>query len=626
MNYWKIILAIVATITGIYLFADLKLVFTYDMIEQVSANPVTVIREGNDFATLVLGDAWDMNEFSDISQSLNESGRYNFLQDIMVDNGTFSARSTDLNYAQFYLLFPGYFFTGVNGKTGELNPIPSSIYRCLYLRMRVDSQNDQDLWYVSFSNNLRGTPELREEGQLAGQPVHHPDLEKGSWRIYEIDLGERDNFYFKIPWWERTAWEGLRVHPTNTPNTFFEVDWVRLTDCSPVNHTISWSSIPGQTRLWAGIGGQTKDIFISSLDSQESNYVWDIQGIAPGHYFIGVEGSAGNVNWLLEHVVINTAPVVTFRRPSPYSGPDYASQAGNPWNMISGHDIQLVSCSDWSILDGILALNTPPPVVLTQNCLGGIGEADPKIFFSTYDAIDGQNYRYFSFYAYHDGEVQQVADGMIGRLIWEDRDTGCVHVGQEIPYDIGWHLYTIDMHHPINELPVESVRNGNCAQKRWSDTARLVPYRFDPNENWTGNLVPARHFDQQFGWFRITKVDEVWQGSSFPIEISANKPVEQIPNLDFYYTTDKADPTQKRADTYPMPPVMPLSNPVYLPFIGTQVQEPQYVLPPGENNIIYYWDTRNVSLGQYYICAVADDGTNQTTFCSGAPVNIIPPQ
>ncbi len=33
-----------------------------------------VVREGKDFATTVLGDAWDMKQYSDISKYLNASG------------------------------------------------------------------------------------------------------------------------------------------------------------------------------------------------------------------------------------------------------------------------------------------------------------------------------------------------------------------------------------------------------------------------------------------------------------------------------------------------------------------------------------------------------------------------
>lgn len=39
---------------------------------------------------------------------------------------------------------------------------------------------------------------------------------------------------------------------------------------------------------------------------------------------------------------------------------------------------------------------------------------------------------------------------------------------------------------------------------------------------------------------------------------------------------------------------------------------------PGDLN--YLWDTANVSPGTYYICALTDDGLNQATFCSEAPV------
>src|SRR5437588_12586284 len=47
---------------------------------RASASPsVTYLREGNDFATRVLGDPWNMNEFADISTSLNNAGRTPFV-------------------------------------------------------------------------------------------------------------------------------------------------------------------------------------------------------------------------------------------------------------------------------------------------------------------------------------------------------------------------------------------------------------------------------------------------------------------------------------------------------------------------------------------------------------------
>src|SRR5438552_16813830 len=47
--------------------------------EPIQTSTVTALREGNDFATRVLGDPWDMNEFSDVSTSLNNAGRNSYV-------------------------------------------------------------------------------------------------------------------------------------------------------------------------------------------------------------------------------------------------------------------------------------------------------------------------------------------------------------------------------------------------------------------------------------------------------------------------------------------------------------------------------------------------------------------
>jgi hypothetical protein len=62
------------------------------------------LREGDDFATRNLRNAWDMSEFADISQALNQSGQVNYLTNILVQDGVFSARSTSLRDAHLCLI------------------------------------------------------------------------------------------------------------------------------------------------------------------------------------------------------------------------------------------------------------------------------------------------------------------------------------------------------------------------------------------------------------------------------------------------------------------------------------------------------------------------------------------
>lgn len=69
----------------------------------------TTLPEGNDFATHVLRQPWDMSQFSEVSQYLNQSGQANLVQNInLSSDGVFSGESTSAKDAQFFVLWPGY--------------------------------------------------------------------------------------------------------------------------------------------------------------------------------------------------------------------------------------------------------------------------------------------------------------------------------------------------------------------------------------------------------------------------------------------------------------------------------------------------------------------------------------
>lgn len=574
----------------------------------------TALREGNDFATRVLSRPWDMNDFSEISQSLNNAGRTIMLKNIQVSNGIFSASSTDLNMAQFYPLFPGYEFTLRIGKVGAQYPIPSS-FHCLYVRMSVSSPSPDDGWYMSWLNLKQ---DLSDGGDQAyGMPLQPNDgLPSGSWRIYSADLNTLQTWYGH-PWFSQTAWKGLSIRPTSKPNTAFAVDWIRLTDCQSVNYVVTWTPIIGQSRLWAGIGSQQKDILIGNINPSTSSFTWDVQGIAPGAYSIGVEAN-GTMTWLSNSLVIQPAPIAQFIRPSPNSGADYATLAGHPWDMNSSADFTQITCATSSFSNGLLLLDTLYPALLSGNCRGaGVGEADPKMFLNAPSVpFNGSSYRYLSFRMSIDGAESEPADGMIGRWIWTIQTTGgtqCTFVSQAIPYDIGWQTYFVDLWDSVQGYPEQ----GSCSPlQSWSSANQVVKLRFDPNENWTGNLVPAMIFHQQFDWFRLTQVDQVTHGTPYPIQIALNKSPAGV-TLNYYYTTDRQQPTQHAALPYTVsspPPTGPFR--LFLPMIfrGVSTSVP--------NSVNYLWDTSSVTPGQYYVCVVSNDGYNTTTYCSDAPMNV----
>jgi hypothetical protein len=606
----------------IILYFLILLVSIASITSPVSSEPVfepvdmvARVPEGNDFATKVLGDPWDMNEFSDVGKALNNSGRASLVQNFQVSNGIFSAESTDRNYALFYVLVPGTVF-GMNiGKVGENYPIPSHTYHCMYIRLRVDTTSDYG-WAAAWLPSFSEVTSEGNGGQTWGMKLHEDGLPPGSWRVYSVDLAAPpgDPGYFFENWMDRPYWKGLRIYPTATANTRFDVDWIRLTDCQPVNYTVEWQSFYGQTRLWAGIGQQQKDIYITSLGSWQSSYTWDVQGLEPGQYYLGVEAN-GQMNWLPQSLYIEPAPIITFTSPSPFSGDDYATLAGNPWDFTDEQDAPRIECTNGTVSEGVLDLVTPPPSQTPNICKGSIiGEVDSKVFLNIPDSsLTGAQYRYLSFRHYISGDHEVAADGMIGRWIWRYGD--CTQVSQDIPYQVGWHTYTIDLYDPA--LGFAEAAAG-CGRNYWQNAGNIWRIRFDPNENWTGNLVPAMTFHQQFDWIRLTKMPRVEKGDTFRIRIQSNKNQSDL-SMAFYYTTDPvSQPYQNRVVSYrSQPPVMEEYN-LYIPMVLNFWN----VFDLGGTS--YPWDISAVTPNTYYICVRADDGYNQATYCSEVPVEVVP--
>src|SRR5258706_9923270 len=55
--------------------------------------PGSIIPESADFATLELRDPWDMDQFTDVSQYLNESGQRSVVSSPAVSDGLFTGQS-----------------------------------------------------------------------------------------------------------------------------------------------------------------------------------------------------------------------------------------------------------------------------------------------------------------------------------------------------------------------------------------------------------------------------------------------------------------------------------------------------------------------------------------------------
>jgi len=598
--------------------------------------PNTSLPEAPDFASLKFGDAWDMSEFTDISQYLNGAGRHPSLTNISVSNGVFSARSIGNNIsgplAAFYPLFEGHAgFMQIGGNLGSIHPISSQEYNCLYLAMKVNSPTKTtsteyaDIFRVYYSNaTTYGVLFDYTYLENATWPYNPQTL---GWRLYKVNLSSPSNLYPNTAHWQdQPYWTRLEVNPTIYKDIDFQVDWIRLTSCSDepqYRAPLSWSPSASINTIWARPAGTNRNIAVATgIDGSTGSYQLNTKGLAPGSYQIGL-GTLSNccTQWSNAELMINQTPMAQVVYPSPTSGQDYATLNGNSWDMDPS-DITRIDCSSYSFTDGLLNLQTNYPAALPSSCKGSIGEADSRLYLNMPGPLkNASEYRYLSFKLNMGGEYATPADGMIGRFMWTTPD-GCTQVTADIPYEVGWNTYVIDLYDPFNGTP-EAASPSRCQKIPWSQTREVVRLRFDPNENYTGYEIPPMVFSQSFDWITLSKADRVMQGQSYMIGLQLNKSVTQISNIEYFFTTDRLNPVQNMALRYNREVATPLNanHFVYLPGIVTSGGPFQ---KPG-TDANFNWDTSGVTPGDYYICAKVYDGKNESTVCSEAPVQVYHP-
>jgi hypothetical protein len=593
--------------------------------------PSAALPEAKDFASATFRDAWDMSDYSDISQFLNGGGRNVSLADTSVQNGIFTGRTLRdhaINgLSVFFPLAPGDpTAIQVTKNIGWNHPVPSAQYACLYVAMKTESPRPTqgelpDILIVVWKNsstNGGGSINLYPEFSVSNPNIIH------NWKLYKIPLTSPPNGPFppgSTLWQNQTYWQSLELTPSIFPDIHFSIDWVRLTSCqdSPqYRANITWTPSSNITAIWARSLETGNNIqLVSGINGSSGSYSLDTKGMAPGSYTIGVGGQTSCCSqWSTNPLVINKAPLATFTEPSPISGEDYAASGGNAWD-IRADDLDSIQClSSYGFIDHLMTIDTPAPRYVSGQCKGATGDVDGKLYLNMPATLQNAgDYRYFSFSHYINGAYALPADGMMARLMWRTTD-GCIFVSNDIGYDVGRHDYMIDLwdaHHGSPEVSVPP----SCGLRHWRQAGRITYLRFDPNENYTGYVVPEMTFHQEYDWFRLTKEDRVQRGQIYQIAMSVNKPVDEIPSIQFFYTTDRNNPTQHVAQRFtPSPPPPQMGDLfIFLPIIPARFDFQR-------EGATFQWDTAGVSPGTYYTCAILNDGINEFTICSDVTITV----
>lgn len=375
------------------------------------------VTEGNDFATQVMRDPWDMSEFTDISHYLNPSTSPTLMTNIAVNDGIFSARSTSARQASFYPLFPGYDDALQVGKIGAVYPIDPNKYKCFYAAAKVDSGAPQNgspdqmvvYWFANeklnrstFGQTLPGIVLYPEAGTSTPTP---------RWKLYSARLDQVPSYYNAWLNAPNGQWRGLRIDAT-LQETTFAFDWVRLTDCNPVNISIPWSG-SGSVSISIAPEGTSREILVQS-NIRTSPYTLDVQGFQPGTYQYFVRNSTTLLS--TGTIKINPAPIVEMLNPSPISGEDLATKSGNAWDMEEEFDINNVQCTNARFESGNLVLETPPLSAQPPECVYD-GISDARFNLATTLEADTSQYRYLSFRIFTDAPNSDYGLGMIARFV-----------------------------------------------------------------------------------------------------------------------------------------------------------------------------------------------------------------
>lgn len=559
------------------------------------------IAEGDDFATVVLGDPWDMAQLSDIVQPTH-------IDSISLSDGILSGFSTS-NDPYFWVLHPGYPSVQNIGKNGTNYPIDASRYTRLSFRLWLPPGTDS--YAVIYWNRLPNPAVIA--GLTGNLPV------SGGWHLYTIHLPQ---------WVMQGSWSGqitgLRIDPCPLSGITFKLDWVRLTsgDSSPA-YTIRWTAQNAGTEsvdLYCDDDnrGYDGERIASGLPAGQEYYSWNNSSplppvsLGPGRYYIyGQLSSGAYTPYSPGPVTMNQAPILRILAPSMTSGEDYAAtMLGDPWDMNNPEDIvKMTQIARFYFADGIFHATTTGE----HNPWG-----DPTLLLPVSESapIDTSRYKYLTWRMWHEGE-QDVGNGWTARYLWAKTALGSDHsTSDDFVILEGWNTYKIDLSKALLEPGSPNLG--------WTESVR--EFRFDPTE------VPAPatfHLD----YIHLRAVDRA--DHSFHIIWELIDP-DSTCTVSLYYDIDRAgfdgqliailtDETGTGSAS-----LWPRDNDAFSAAKAQLQQEGVHrvYLPLVVKNLFqcpgacYNWNTVSVPAGEYYIYAVVEDGYNITRWYSETPVII----
>lgn len=578
-----------------------------------SPNVTTNVKEGDDFATNVLGNPWDFNQERDIGWEENFVGT-----SVGVSGGVWSGTNqTPGGYV--FPLFPGFkgslFSEGLPGdlelpRFGINHKIDASKYTRLSFKLSNSARSTLAIYW----SNDESKPQYWPDGSLQGATIdgfyHNSSFfPRSGYNIYNFDMSNlASNFEVRSGSWSGNIF-GLRIDPSvaGGAGATTNFDWIRLVDPSSApTVNINWNSSGlNPSRLVtvyvdnnnSGFDGVPLARFTSGSDP--GTYALKSAILPPGTWYFYVESanaSGSNLNLQARSgysaaLVVNAAPSGYITAPTQLTGEDFAETvAGNAWDMNDATDVPNLNSavwpSDWrqfsnqSFNGGVFQATADPP----RTDLGNT-ESDAQVHLNIPVAtpIDTNRFHYISYRMAADESSyptmnDKVANGWVMRPVWWGA-AGFAGHGRDKAHVVysGWNTYATDLADSNN------LEYGTG----WQSMGSVTNLRVDPLET----TLPTWFY---LDWVKLT-ADNRSLGS-YQIKWNLADTDNSSFTVRLYYDSDNTG------------------------YNGTLITQLNSVAAGAGS---YNWNTSGLTDGQkYYVYLEVSDGSNTTKFYSPVPVFI----
>jgi hypothetical protein len=274
----------------------------------VTAPPagLSFISAGNDYATQVIGDAWDMNNTQDVdTDDAIGATSQTFSGGIFTVVDSAAGCNTGI-----FPSFMGYGTQTVAMARGQQYPINTSVYRYFTMKIKATggaaAQNNQ-VFYFKDGDSRGGT-------NLLGATNLKP-ISPNQWSYVTWDLFTESS---NLAWTSLPYVEGIEVIPCNGGSPNIQIDWIRITApaSSGQSYNVAWTDT-----------GSTTTYTITAIDADGARYQFatgvggmsysaDFSRLAPGDYHVEVKRADATTALSVGVVHVNFVPQVNIASPS----------------------------------------------------------------------------------------------------------------------------------------------------------------------------------------------------------------------------------------------------------------------------------------------------------------------